>query len=243
MMKIKVKFGEVKLVVPCGNIKDKVSRLIEDVNKRLQLQLGDSQVRVKELRTGDGFLINGNDIIGEVLTDDSIIIASDYNEWVGTQLPLLSDSWHKVSRYDYVEKQMLYVEIGRHKHNKIFIRMGKGTGQPLRLELFDVSDLSSFSKAGKALLAREQTKNTHKGIDSYISASFLVSNGKVTAAELAVKATSDFREQIEVIEIKEELLFDKDIKKKCEDCTENRCAKTLRKAIFIAPNEDDWKKI
>eukprot|EP01090_Pellita_catalonica_P001426 TRINITY_DN11153_c0_g1_i1.p1 TRINITY_DN11153_c0_g1~~TRINITY_DN11153_c0_g1_i1.p1 ORF type:complete len:580 (-),score=108.83 TRINITY_DN11153_c0_g1_i1:55-1689(-) len=184
------------------------------MNRRFQTFLGDSTIRVKELTTGGGFLINSNDTIKDVISDGDVLKASDYNEWIQTQVSHLS-SWYKTSRTDFADKKnVIYVEVGRHKHNKFYVKMGENQGIS-RLELFTVSDLHSFGKGGKPLIAREQTKNKAKGIDRYVEASFIVEKGVVKGVELIIKATSDVRTQIEHFALEENYLLDDNLDEKC----------------------------
>jgi hypothetical protein len=86
-MKVKVVFGQARLVIPCGDGTDKVERLIEDINRRFQAHLGDPTVSAKELITGDGYLINGRDIINEVIDDGEGLNALDFPTWLKLNLP------------------------------------------------------------------------------------------------------------------------------------------------------------
>jgi len=199
MKRIKVSFGETKLVVPCGKDSDPVSRLIQDINIRLQSHLGDPSVRIKELTTGDGFFINPNDTISEVLSDGWTVCGSDYTTWMNQQMKLCTTKWHTIDRSDFADDTRSYIEIGKHKHNKLYLRFGfwgNRADKTTRLELFDISDLESFGKGGKPLIARETVKNS-KGVDRFSEASFVVEKGVVKGIELAMKMSSDLRPQIE----------------------------------------------
>ena len=93
-MKVKVVFGQSRLVVPCGNVTDKVERLIEDINRRFQSHLGDPTARAKELLTADGFLLNAHDLIEDVIDDGSALNALDFPTWLKLHVPYVPHDTH-----------------------------------------------------------------------------------------------------------------------------------------------------
>ena len=198
--KVKLIFGESKLVIPVAKGTDQVSSLIQDINKRLQVYLGDPTIRIKELSTADGFILNPNDVINQVISDEWMLSGSDYQKWIKEQLALCSTTWYTLTTSDYVDDARVFISVGKHKHNKIFISFGKWENRAekvTRLELFDAADLESFGKGGKPLIARETVKDKKSGADRFQEACFVVEKGSVVAVELVSKMTSDFRPQIE----------------------------------------------
>jgi hypothetical protein len=190
-MKVKVVFGQARLLIPCGNGKDKIERLIEDINKRFQSHLGDPTARAKELTTEDGFLVNPHDIIDEVIEDNTTLNALDYPTWLKVNLALLERGGYTLSRPDYAEGNWRapyrYAEIGKHKHNKIYIKIGADSDDVARLELFDLESLQTFGKEGRALIAHQEVKD--KTWDWSVQVHFIIEKGVVVAAELAVRST------------------------------------------------------
>jgi len=205
-MKVKVEFGTTRLVIPCGDSQDLVLRLINTINKRLQSHLGDSSVRVKELTTADGFLINPHDPIGEVIEDGQILRALDYKTWLAQHLPLLEKPWHEVTRADYAAEGNPYrgVAVGLHKHRKLYIKLLSTYKEVERLELFDIETLSNFGKGGAtALIARKEVKDPKARLEWFVEANLIVeSSGVASGVELQVKSSSDDRPQVERVTFK-----------------------------------------
>lgn len=212
MKKVKVVFGESRLLIPCGDGKDKVERLVEDINKRFQSHLGDPTARAKELTTSDGFLVNPHDVIDHVIDDSVVLHALDYATWLKVNLTLLEKAGHKLMRPDYAggnwRPPYRYAEIGKHKHNKIYIKIGSASDVVDRLELFDLESLRTFGKENdRALIAHKEVKETTDGTawDWSVQVHFIIEKGVVVAAELSVRSTSDARPQIEVVPINGDL--------------------------------------
>jgi len=153
-MKVKVAFAGARLVIPCGNPKDKVERLVEAINARFRSHLGDPTLRVQELTTADGFLINVQDTIEQVIDDGAQLHALDYATWLQATLPNLSRV-HWVARSDYAEgcsrPPLRYAEVGKHAlhSNKVYVKVGTrhyGEDKDPRLWLFDADSLSTFGQ-------------------------------------------------------------------------------------------------
>jgi hypothetical protein len=205
--KVKVVFGESRLLIPCGDGSDRVERLVEDINKRFQSHLGDPTVRAKELATNDGFLVNPRDRIDHVIDNSAVLVALDYATWLKANVALLDEAHHTLSRPDYAEGNwqppQRFAQVGKHKHNKLFIKIGSTGGDATdddRLELFDVESLRTFGGAdGRVLVAHREVKE--KAWDWAVEVHFVVEKGVVVAIELSVRTTSDPRAQIEVVPI------------------------------------------
>lgn len=110
---------------------------------------------------------------------------------------------HKVMRSDFAEgdwrSPSRYAEIGRHKHNKVFVKIGGSSAEVDRLELFDRESLGTFGKEGRPLILHKEVKEG--SWDWSVEVHFIVERGRVVAAELSVRSTSDIRPQIEVVPI------------------------------------------
>jgi hypothetical protein len=92
-----------------------------------------------------------------------------------------------------------YAEIGKHKYNKLYVKLGGNTNEVDKLELFDAESLRTFGKDGRALVAHKAVKDDKWNWS--IEVHFIVEKGVVVAAELAIRATSDPRAHIEVVPI------------------------------------------
>jgi hypothetical protein len=94
-----------------------------------------------------------------------------------------------------------YAEIGKHKHNKLYVKIGAGATEVDKLELFDADSLRAFAgtKNGRVLIAHKSVKDDKW--DWSVEVHFVVENGVVGAAELSVKATSDARAHVETVPI------------------------------------------
>jgi acyl-CoA thioesterase len=118
----------------------------------------------------------------------------------------LEKGGHKVAQTDHAEGNprtapARYAEIGKHKHNKIYVKIGGAATEVDKLELFDAESLRTFGeKEGRALVAHKTVKEDKW--DWSVEIHFIIAAGVVTAAELSVKATSDARAHIEVVPIK-----------------------------------------
>ncbi|KAL6050730.1 hypothetical protein QOT17_019615 [Balamuthia mandrillaris] len=204
-MRVKVHYGATRMVVPCQEAASmQVSTFIEEVlNPRLQRHLGDGTARVKELRTADGFYLYPSDCLAHVLESGEVVDALDYQTWLTETESLLERAYHRVGRTDYTlsHEPFLWVEVGLHKHKKLFVKLGKDK-KTERLELFDAEELRTFGKAGRPLIARLEGHNEEEGEDWFMEASFIVNeDGLAQFIEIAVKAASDLRPQIERIEV------------------------------------------
>ncbi len=86
-MKVKVVFGDCRLVVPCAAYSEKnVGALMEIISARLQTHLGNPKLRIKELWTNDGFFLHQNDQVDQVVDDGCILNALDYSTWLQQNL-------------------------------------------------------------------------------------------------------------------------------------------------------------
>ena len=126
--------------------------MIQDINRRFQSYTGDSTARVKELWDSSGFLLNANDLISEVIDDGQIIKALDYDTWMKENLPLCKTTWLRVSQKDFVDGQTRTAELGIHKLNKLYIKLGHSFKEFDRLELFDADDIESFGQRRQTAL-------------------------------------------------------------------------------------------
>lgn len=133
-------------------------------------------------------------------------------------------SWNAPSRY---------VEIGLHKHRKIYIKLGAAPKEADRLELFDREALRTFGDEGRALVAHKEVKED--GWDWSIEVHFIVEKGVVVAAELAVRATSDFRAQVEIVPIHADLTLGKATVKQTAAMPKPTKTYTLPAATYEGP--------
>jgi len=211
--KIKVRVGEVGLVIPVGNPNDKVERLLRDIAARFEgFGVKPGQLRLAELTTYDGYIISPHDLIKDVLSDGDALRAVDFETWSESQAPLCKDQWLDVIRKDIVADDYKWIIVGKHEYNKLFIKYGKnypGTQyeKMIGLELYDMDSLQHFAKDGKVLAFSKEDKEK----DSFwkLEAFFNVTKGVAKEIEISVKSASDGKPVIKKLELKYDRFIDK----------------------------------
>ena len=85
---IKVRLGDTGLVIPCKMENEKVEVLLREIATRFESHgIKPGELRLAQLQTSDGYLINPNDIISQVISDGEHLIALDYDDWLKLELP------------------------------------------------------------------------------------------------------------------------------------------------------------
>jgi hypothetical protein len=85
-MSLKAKFGwnDSRLVVPIRHLKqEKVAKLLNDVYERFRREFGLSpDNRFITIRTTDGYSLNLNDTVEDVVSDGDCFVLVDYSSWM-----------------------------------------------------------------------------------------------------------------------------------------------------------------
>ncbi|EGG17007.1 hypothetical protein DFA_07988 [Cavenderia fasciculata] len=195
-MRFKITWKDNKLVLPSGNVDDKVSRLLKDIATRFAPYNSSSEDLIfSELRTSDGFFISPHAAIGDILKDDDYLVAVDFDSWKAEQYKLCKTLFESVNVVNYENDETLSVGVGSNTRNNLYIAVNKGK-ELIRLELFDYSDLSAFVKDGKQLVALYE-----KGVN-YAKVYFVVANSVVQQVEVEIKVESAGRPEIKLIGLK-----------------------------------------
>ncbi|EFA76117.1 hypothetical protein PPL_10696 [Heterostelium album PN500] len=196
-MRFKVTWKENKLVIPAGNINDKVSRLFKDIGDRFTpYNPSDDDLIISELRTADGFFVSPHLTISDALVDGDYLTAVDFDTWKNEQYKLCKTIFETIRVKDHDKDTTLNTSIGINTKNNLFISVSVGTTL-MRLDLFDSSDLKLYAKDGKHLVTlydNEETKASSKAF-------FVVENGSVVAVEVQSKTLTSPSEEIRVVKI------------------------------------------
>ncbi len=83
-LKAKFSWGDNRLVVPIRHLKqEKVARLLNDVYERFSREFGlSADNRFITIRTADGYTLNLNDIVEDVVSDGECFVLVDYGSWM-----------------------------------------------------------------------------------------------------------------------------------------------------------------
>ena len=85
-MRVKVTLNNVGLVIPCGESTDRVERLLLDIGSRFENHgIKTGELRIAQLQTSDGFQIHPKEYIKDVIRDNEVLIALDYDEYMQIQ--------------------------------------------------------------------------------------------------------------------------------------------------------------
>jgi hypothetical protein len=181
-----------KLIVPYPFPTHQVQQLMEEVASRFaRFHTGESELKMSELRTLDGYLVNKYDRIMEAVYDGDQLEAIDFDSWLKEQAQLCKEKWLQVSQADFVDDTPKWAIVGKHAHGKLFVQTGAGKKVD-RLELFELEDLKMFAKEGQQQILTSKGKS--EGFDWFASASFVVNGtGQVTHVVVEVKSLSDPR--------------------------------------------------
>lgn len=199
-LRIRVVWKGNKLVVPYPFPNQQVIHLQDEIASRFsRFHTGESELKMAEIRTIDGYLISKYDRIMEAVHEGDVLEAIDFDSWQKEQAQLCKETWLAVSQSDFIDDVSKWAKIGKHNHGKLFVQTGHGNTVD-RLELFELEDLKVFAKEGQhQILTNKGTK------DNFVwetSASFTVSPaGNVTAVRLEVKSLSDPRPTIKEIAV------------------------------------------
>jgi len=145
--RVKVTYGEEKLIIPLGNTADPVDRLLLDISQRFSARIAED-VTFVEVRTIDGFLINSKDIISDVIQTNEILEVVDYKVWAKSQEKLLEKTWGSITRPDFAGESYKSLQVGYHKHNKIYATCSQGN-QIIHIAVYDIITLRKIQTALK----------------------------------------------------------------------------------------------
>ena len=86
-MRVKVRLGTVGLVIPVPKPTEKVEDLISLIGLRFESHgIKPGELRIAQLSTSEGYIINRNDVIKDAVADGECLIATDYSDWVKEEL-------------------------------------------------------------------------------------------------------------------------------------------------------------
>eukprot|EP01132_Coremiostelium_polycephalum_P001182 gene1182-1494_t len=197
-MRLRIAWKDQKIVVPSGDVKDRVSRLLKDIAVRIQPFVPvDTTFIVSELKTADGFLISPHLTIEEALIENDLLVVVDFDSWKSEQQKLCKDLFCETSCVNYETDTPLTVGVGLHTQNKLYVTITQ-VKKLLRLELFDTSDLrGSIHKDGKHLMTHYEDDDQK----NYAKVYFNVVNQIVESVECEVKTESANQPEIKIVAI------------------------------------------
>lgn len=202
-LRIKIRLGDTGLVIPCKKENEKVEVLLREIATRFESHgIKPGELRIAQLQTSDGYLINPNDIISQVISDGEHLVALDYDDWLQLELPRCKTEWARVLSQDFDNDDYKWIIVGEHEHNKIFVKFGLNypggkNAKVLRLELFDRESLQHFAKEGKILLGSKEDPEGKWKEEAF----FDVEKGNVKAIEISVVTPSDPKPLVKRLEI------------------------------------------
>jgi len=203
--RVKAWLGDIGLVVPIKDSGDKVQELLKEIASRFEgYGIKTGSLRLAEMRTRDGCLINVHDIIGDVLESGESVEVVDFDDWVQAQEKLCKDPAVVISRDDYATDAVpKYITLGLHEYNKLYVKFCTGyirgrQKQTIGLELFDTESLKNFAKEGKLLLGSKTGDDGKWKIEAH----FIVKGHDVEAVELSVQSSTDRRPVIKRVALK-----------------------------------------
>eukprot|EP01119_Soliformovum_irregulare_P021102 TRINITY_DN6965_c0_g1_i1.p1 TRINITY_DN6965_c0_g1~~TRINITY_DN6965_c0_g1_i1.p1 ORF type:complete len:570 (+),score=138.61 TRINITY_DN6965_c0_g1_i1:26-1711(+) len=204
--RVKAWLGDVGLVVPIKDPNEKVQELLKEIALRFEgYGIKTGSLRLAEVRTRDGCLLNVHDVIGDVLESGEAIEVVDFDDWVAAQENLCQQPIVTISRDDYSdpEAEPKFITLGLHEHNKLYVKFCTGyirgsKKKTLGLELFDAEALKNFAKEGKLLLGSKTGDDGKWKIEAH----FIVKGHDVEAVELSVQSATDPHPVIKRVNIK-----------------------------------------
>lgn len=200
-LRLRVVWKGNKLIVPYPFPSHQVLQLQEEVASRFaRFHSGDKELKMAEIRTLDGYLINRYDRIMEAIHDGDVVEAIDFETWLKEQAKLCSETWLELTQADFADDTSKWATVGKHSHGKLFVQTGHGKTVD-RLELFELEDLKVFAKQGQHQILTY--KGQQDSLSWFTNASFDVNvAGLVTAVRLEVKSLSDPRPIVKEIKVK-----------------------------------------
>jgi hypothetical protein len=201
-LKAKFSWGDNRLVVPIRHLKqEKVVRLLNDVYERFSREFGLSpDNRFITIRTADGYTLNLNDVVEDVVTDGECFVLVDYGSWMKEHTGHCNKDWLCVDQLDLVDEVSKWAGVGVHaKSGSLYIRLAKGNSVS-RLELITRDELTHMAKPGKHLAS--QLSGTKDGLGWSVDAYLVVEGQTVTAVELGVKTMSSPTAVVKRVEVK-----------------------------------------
>ena len=153
------------------------------------------------MKTSDGFVIDQDDKVEEVIEDGQVLNTVSYEEWEAEKAKECKKEWASISQEDFESGKNVSMAVGATESGKeVFVRFC--VGESKRLEIIQPKDISNFSKDGKVLLA---SKSTREGV---CEAHYIVENGEARYVEISAKSSTDERAKVKRVElVREEGLF------------------------------------
>jgi hypothetical protein len=188
---VKLSFKEDRLVMPIDKPTGKVLDTIlapATLRFRAQRLLGkdDSFIQV---RTLDGYIINPNDNIEDVVEQNDHLVLVNRETWIKdfkTQTDLTY--WFGLKNYDYKASLNRSVAVSYTASKGAICISLKKSEETVGMEVFDRDILTSYGKDGDVLVMHEAGSQDGESYEQ--SVYFVVKNAKVTAVRIHLKTLS-----------------------------------------------------
>jgi hypothetical protein len=123
-----------------------VDKLLLEVSQRFSAHMGE-EVSFVEVRTHDGYVISPKDIISDVIRDSDPLVVVDYKSWAKDQEQFLEQTWGSISRPDFAGGYLKWLQVGYHKHNKIYASCSLGK-DIVHISVYDIVTMRKTQKPG-----------------------------------------------------------------------------------------------